>query len=165
MRRSRFSRPSVWGNLFTLTLSTRSTLGVERDQLPCRPTGTAFGNCQEMETPLVWACYTPQQPLQNHLSGHLEGGWCCDGQRKCWMDNITDSWDHKEFLITWEGWYLWSRDEKVAWQRAIRVVESEVMSLYSTLNLTGSQWSSDKRGVTWSLWKTSLPEAPLMANQ
>ena len=32
------------------------------------------GNCQEMETCMVWACDTPKQPLQNHPSGQL-GGW------------------------------------------------------------------------------------------
>ena len=30
--------------------------------------------CQETETCMVRACYTPQQPLQNHPSGHL-GEW------------------------------------------------------------------------------------------
>ena len=49
-------------------------LGAEQDQLPCRSTGTTSGNCQEMETWMVWACHTPRQPLQNHSSGHL-GGW------------------------------------------------------------------------------------------
>ena len=49
-------------------------LGAEQDQLPCRSTGTSPGNCQEMETCMVQACHTPQQPLQNHPSGHL-GEW------------------------------------------------------------------------------------------
>ena len=36
--------------------------------------GSSSGNCQEMETCMVWACHTPRQRLQNHPSGHL-GGW------------------------------------------------------------------------------------------
>ena len=49
-------------------------LGAAQDQLPCGSTGTSSGNHQEMETCMVQACHTPQQPLQNHLSGRL-GGW------------------------------------------------------------------------------------------
>ena len=47
--------------------------GAKQDQLLCRSTGTSSGNCREMETCTVWACYTPWQPLQNHPSGHLGG--------------------------------------------------------------------------------------------
>ena len=53
-------------------LAPSKRLGAEQDQLPCGSTGS--GNCQETETCMVWACHTPQQPLQNHPSGHL-GGW------------------------------------------------------------------------------------------
>ena len=49
-------------------------LGVEQNQLPCGSTGTSSGNCQEMETCMVWACHMPRMPLKNHHSGHL-GGW------------------------------------------------------------------------------------------
>ena len=49
-------------------------LGAEQDQLPCEFTGTSSGNCQETETCIVRACYTPRQALQNHQSGHL-GRW------------------------------------------------------------------------------------------
>ena len=49
-------------------------LSAEQDQLPCGSTGTSSGNCQEMETCIVQACYKPQQPFQNLSSGHL-GGW------------------------------------------------------------------------------------------
>ena len=49
-------------------------LGAEQDQLPCRSTGASSGNCQETETCMVRTRHTPQQPLQNHPSGHL-GGW------------------------------------------------------------------------------------------
>ena len=48
-------------------------LDAEREQL-CRSTRTSSGNSQETETCMVWACHTPQQPVQNHPSGHL-GGW------------------------------------------------------------------------------------------
>ena len=48
-------------------------LGVEQDQLPCGPTETSSGTCQETETCMIWACHLPRQPLQNHPSGHLEG--------------------------------------------------------------------------------------------
>ena len=47
--------------------------GVEQDQLPCGSTGNSSGNCQETETPMLWACHTPRQPLQTHPSGHLGG--------------------------------------------------------------------------------------------
>ena len=36
--------------------------------LPCGPTGTSSGNCQEMESGMVWACH---MPLENHPSGRL----------------------------------------------------------------------------------------------
>ena len=36
-------------------------------------TGTSSGNCQEMETCIVWACLTPLQPPQNHPSGYFGG--------------------------------------------------------------------------------------------
>ena len=49
-------------------------LGAEQDYLPCASTGTFSGNCQETETCIVWAHHTPQQPLENHPSGHL-GEW------------------------------------------------------------------------------------------
>ena len=49
-------------------------LGEKQDQLPCGSTGTSCGNSQETETCMIQACYMPQQPLQNHPSGHL-GGW------------------------------------------------------------------------------------------
>ena len=38
-------------------------LGAEQDQLPCGSTGTSSDNCQETETCMVRACYTPRQPL------------------------------------------------------------------------------------------------------
>ena len=47
--------------------------GAEQDQLPCWSTETSSGNCQEMETCMVWACLMPWQPLQNYSSGHLGG--------------------------------------------------------------------------------------------
>ena len=46
----------------------------EQGKLPCGSTGTSSGNCQETETCMVWSCYTPRQPLQNHPSGH-PGRW------------------------------------------------------------------------------------------
>ena len=48
-------------------------LGAEQDHLPFGSTGIESGNCQETKTCMVRACHTPQQPLQNHTSGHL--GW------------------------------------------------------------------------------------------
>ena len=32
--------------------------GAQQDQLPCGPTGSFLGNCQEMETCMVRACHT-----------------------------------------------------------------------------------------------------------
>ena len=49
-------------------------LGVEQDQLLCGSTGISSGNCQEMETCMVWACHTQWQLLQNLLLSTLEGG-------------------------------------------------------------------------------------------
>ena len=48
---------------------------VEQDQLPCWLTATFFGNCQVTETHMVLASHAPWQPLRNHSSGHLTGGW------------------------------------------------------------------------------------------
>ena len=42
-------------------------------QLPCWPTGTSSGNCQEMEALMVRVCHAPWQPFQNHPSGHFGG--------------------------------------------------------------------------------------------
>ena len=49
-------------------------LDAKQDQFPCGSTGTSSGNFEETETCVVWACYTPRKPLQNHSSWHL-GGW------------------------------------------------------------------------------------------
>ena len=46
---------------FPRPLSLRS-----RDQVPCGPTGTSFGNCQETGTRMVRAYRAPQQLLRNH---------------------------------------------------------------------------------------------------
>ena len=40
-------------------------------QLPCGFTGISSSNCQEMETSMARTYQTPQQPFQNHPSGHL----------------------------------------------------------------------------------------------
>ena len=45
-----------------------------QDQLTCEFTGASSDKCQLTETYMVRACHTPQQPLQNHPSGHL-GQW------------------------------------------------------------------------------------------
>ena len=34
--------------------------------------------------------YSPRQPLQNHPSGHSEGGRRRGRQRKCWVDSIKE---------------------------------------------------------------------------
>ena len=65
------------------------SLGTEQDELACGSTGTSYGNCQETETCMVWACYKSRQPPQNHSLGHF-GGWATpwsaekmlDGQHK-----------------------------------------------------------------------------------
>ena len=61
-----------------------------RSTFPCGLTGTPSGNCQGMETIMVWACHVPRLPLQNHPSGTLEGGQCHGLQKNCWMDNIRE---------------------------------------------------------------------------
>ena len=44
--------------------------------LPCGSTRTSSGDCQEMETCMVWACHMPRQPLQNRPSGCKgNAGW------------------------------------------------------------------------------------------
>ena len=48
-------------------------LGAEQDQLPCGPTGTSSGTCEETETRMVLACCRPRQPHQNHPSLHVGG--------------------------------------------------------------------------------------------
>ena len=51
-------------------------LGVEQDQLLCGSTGTSSGNCQEMETCMVWACHMSQQPLKKHVRAPWRvGSW------------------------------------------------------------------------------------------
>ena len=74
--------PACWSTRPATGCGTRSTsLLVHR---------TSSVNCQEMETCMVRACYTPWWPLQGHPSGHLRGGQCCGQQQKCWKDNIRD---------------------------------------------------------------------------
>ena len=65
--------------------------GTEQNQHPCGPTGISSGNCQETETCTVWAWHMPQQPLQNHPSGHPER-WVifCGWQRQYWMANVKE---------------------------------------------------------------------------
>ena len=70
----RLLKPSAWGN-FSLPPTWRtSPTGCGARPISLWSTGTSSGNCHEMETCMVWACHMPQQPLQNHPSGHL-GGW------------------------------------------------------------------------------------------
>ena len=65
-------------------------LDTEENQLPRGPTEISSGTCQETETGKVWACHAPRQPLNNHLSGNLEGGWRLGRQRRYWMDNFKE---------------------------------------------------------------------------
>ena len=71
--------PGLWNQLPEETFShlllgaQEQWLGVEQDQLHSGSTGTSSGNCLETETCMVWACYMPEQHLQNHPSGHLWG--------------------------------------------------------------------------------------------
>ena len=58
-------------------------LVVDHDQLSCRSTRTTAGNCEEMETQIMWACHTPQQPLQNHSSVHF-GGYAAVSTGNSW---------------------------------------------------------------------------------
>ena len=76
----------------------------------------------------------------------------------------TDSWDCEKFLITRsEGMRELINVEKrwkPCWKRTIETVESEWQACI-LLCLTGSQWRSNKRGVTWSFiilffWKQDL---------
>ena len=56
------------------TLSTRPTTGCGAISTSLLVHRTSSSECQETETCIIQACYTPWQPLQNHLSGHL-GRW------------------------------------------------------------------------------------------
>ena len=47
------------------------------------------------------------------------------------------------------------RHARYGWREQSKWWKARVANLYSTLNLTGSHWSSDKRGVTWFLKKIS----------
>ena len=66
--------------------------GTEQDQLPCWPTETSSGNCQETDTCMVPASHTPRQPLENHPSGH-PGGWATP-----WSAEETLSGQHQSNL-------------------------------------------------------------------
>ena len=69
-------------------------IGAEQDQLPYRPTGTsvptAYSNCLEIETRIVWACHKPDSLSETICQGTLEGGRCRSWQRKCWIDNVKE---------------------------------------------------------------------------
>ena len=68
-------------------------LSEEQDQLPCWPTGTSSGNCQETESHMGRARHTPRHPLQNHPSGHL-GGWATP-----WLSEETLDRQHQRIDV------------------------------------------------------------------
>ena len=72
------------------------------------------------------------------------------------------SWDSKESLINrlkrTRGLINVERKWKIRWRRAVKMTESESGELVVCSNFE-SQWSSDKRGLTWSFvsfWITFL---------
>ena len=81
------TRQSVSSHTFPLICSSHKTMSLwalttsfnfhqfsrQLDQLPYGSTGTSSGNCQDSEICMARASHTPQQPLQNHPLGHLEG--------------------------------------------------------------------------------------------
>ena len=60
-------------------------LGAEQEHLPCEPTGTISGNCQETDT--QFGHVTHHDSFSNTiLQGTLEGRRRRGRQRKCWTD-------------------------------------------------------------------------------
>ena len=103
------------GTLLKLKKTTRNNiiqidqrLGGEQDQLPCGPTRTSSGNCQEMKTCFVWACHAPQwlQSLKpsfrvswrvdDTVVGRGNAGWTSSKSgRPCPCQNGSQ-WPHTE---------------------------------------------------------------------
>ena len=73
---SRPSKPNCLRKLLHISFLEHKTIDWVRSKINFRvgSTGASSGNCQETETCMVHACHTPQQPVQNHPSGHF-GGW------------------------------------------------------------------------------------------
>ena len=61
---------------------------VAKDQRTNFLVSPLLANYEEMEAGMVWACRTPQQPLQKPFLRASEGGRRRGRHRKCWMDNI-----------------------------------------------------------------------------
>ena len=101
---SRLSTPSAWGNFSASpTWSTRPMTGCGAWSTSLWVHRNLFwwlssGDCQEMETCIVWACHMPWQPLQNHPSGHL-GWWAMH-----WSEEEMLDGQHQRVVIPAHAW-------------------------------------------------------------